>query len=51
MANTKEWETASWTIGTAPSPFNGEDQKAYWARCKATVLFNNKPADDQEVKW
>lgn len=52
MANTNsKWAPADWTIGNKPPPDIGEDQKAYWARCKATVLCNNKPAYDQGVKW
>ena len=52
----KQWAIALFQIGDKLpddhlSPKVGENRQDHYARCRATILFNDKPFDEQGVQW
>ena len=52
----KQWAIAPFQIGDKLpddhlSPKVGENRQDHYARCRATILFNDKPFDEQGVEW
>jgi hypothetical protein len=52
----KQWAVAPFQIGDKLpddhlSQKEGEDRQDHYARCRATILFNDKPFDEQGVEW
>ena len=52
----KQWAVAPFQIGDKLpddhlAPKLGENRQDHYARCRATILFNDKPFDEQGVEW